>query len=386
MSSGDTAGGDTSASAGSGWNQSDEYKTVRRTRLAIAVLLAAIAAVGSGYLLMTRYQAKGASADGGVISQLETEADEARSKTRDARDRLSIAQRAVEDAEKFPSLYGSPTGAKTDAVNDARAEVDSAVAQEQRAADAYNKARRAEAALADRNASTPTLWLILGAALLIAGVISLEFYKYIKDEKRRQFDNRMLVAGSVAKTSEPGEMLDLETLWTYNRDQLQRYHQLVLNYATSARKATQITLSVSFVFLLAVGTLAFFARSVPSAVASSIVVAAGATVTGFVARAVLRNAETSTQEVSAFFTHPLEVEKILAAERIIATMPEAAKEGAQLLMIQALTQSGERPPPADVSQPSSGLLLHLLPPNTLKGGRSEPDAALDGTQVSRSTS
>jgi hypothetical protein len=62
-------------------------------------------------------------------------------------------------------------------------------------------------------------------------------------------------------------------------------------------------------------------------------------VTGFIARAVLRNAETSSSEVNAFFTHPLETQRILTAQRIADTMSDEAKQEAKLLMVKALVKT-----------------------------------------------
>ena len=177
------------------------------------------------------------------------------------------------------------------------------------------------------------------AAFIVAAIL---LYRYVRSEKYRSFENREILeqlhaADLATATGEPEDPLDFIALWRNNRDQLTSYHQLVLNYASSSRQTTILTLLAGFTFLLIVGVVAMFTHTLASAVTSSVVAAAGAAVTGFIGNAVLKNADTSSREVLAFFSHPLDVERTLAAERLIRAMPAGSQEAAKLLVIQSLT-------------------------------------------------
>jgi hypothetical protein len=75
-------------------------------------------------------------------------------------------------------------------------------------------------------------------------------------------------------------------------------------------------------------------------VAAAAISAVGAVFTGYVASVVLRNSEGSSREVQAFFNHPIQVERILAAERLSDSLQGAGEEQAKLAIINALVASG----------------------------------------------
>jgi hypothetical protein len=181
--------------------------------------------------------------------------------------------------------------------------------------------------------------LAFSAVATITGVGLLLALAYFRSEKRREFENYKIILELDTEIGGDGDDFTLPALWLANRDQLKSYHRLVLNYANSTRRTTLIALSFGFAFLVVAGALAPFARTASAAVATSIAATAGAGVTAFVAQAVLRNADSSSKELLAFFSHPLEVEKMLAAERLINGMPAGAQDEAKLLVIQALTNS-----------------------------------------------
>jgi hypothetical protein len=182
-----------------------------------------------------------------------------------------------------------------------------------------------------------TRWWIFGGALAASLVFVPVGLLYLRSEKRRQHENRLILADLDTKTDRRDNPFELVTRWLENQQQLQTYHQLVLNYASSTRQTTLATLVTGFGFLLVIGVIAIFASDLPSAIASSVVAAAAAALTGFIARAVLRNADTSSREMLSFFSHPLEVQRLLAAERVSEGMPEPFRHQANLLIISALT-------------------------------------------------
>ena len=111
------------------------------------------------------------------------------------------------------------------------------------------------------------------------------------------------------------ERLSLSALWTLNCEQVSSYHTLVLNDSRSSRSLTSRSLTVGYAFILVTGVLTLFADSTPAVIAGGATAAAVAALTGFVTNAIIRSSESSAGGVRAFFNHPIEVDRMLAAER-----------------------------------------------------------------------
>ena len=161
---------------------------------------------------------------------------------------------------------------------------------------------------------------------------------YVRIEQRRQFDNNQIVDDL---TEDPlddsphpidcggptGATCAATTGWCRI-------------YAASSRQLTLFTLIAGFTFLLAVGAATvLLPKSTALAITASVIAAAGGAVTAFIGNAVLRNSEASSREVLAFFSHPLEVERLLSAERIVDGMSDASKDTAKPIIVNALSRS-----------------------------------------------
>lgn len=173
---------------------------------------------------------------------------------------------------------------------------------------------------------------ILFATFLATGVLY-----YLSQEAKRRFENELLAdeAGAIDV-----DALDLPALWTDNRDRLGKYHQIVLNFAQSTRQATLLTISIGFFFIVVISIISVTSEGTASAISSSVIGASGAILTGFIGQAVLKNAATSSRELTSFFSHPIEVERALNAERIIAKIEDPQKRAAgELMLVEYLTSN-----------------------------------------------
>lgn len=172
--------------------------------------------------------------------------------------------------------------------------------------------------------------------MIVVGLLVAIYYQY--GEQQRRYENstilNQIVSDDVADSS-----MDLKTLWTGNRRHLKNYHQIVMNYAESTKKSTGLYIMIGFIFIIVTAAFALFAQTTSAAISSAIVATAASVLTGFIAKAVLNNSATSSRELQTFFNHPIEVERALAAERLVGTFetPERRDE-AKLLIIQSLTR------------------------------------------------
>ncbi|WP_285612396.1 hypothetical protein [Actinokineospora globicatena] len=182
----------------------------------------------------------------------------------------------------------------------------------------------------------PTMWGVYGilatALLLMFGI----WWLYTRSESVRESEDGMAldrVRQAVANSKDG----DAGTLSWSNQTMLQEYHGIVLRSARSARGLTIAVLVLGFLLITVLGIAAvFLVNGIPATVAASVVTVAGAAVTGYITRAVLRNAENSAREVGRFFDHPRQLERVLAAERVLADISPEKSDEARLEVVRAL--------------------------------------------------
>ncbi|MFC9768231.1 hypothetical protein [Rhodococcus jostii] len=188
--------------------------------------------------------------------------------------------------------------------------------------------------------STTWAFAVVIAPIVLAGW-ALVFW-YLNEERRMASTVEVafndLVGVNSRDRENNGPDLRLATLWSENRGRLDIYHRLVTEYARSTRITTITTLAVGFILVIIIGLVGIFVSDTTGgAISSSVIAASGALLTGFIGKAVITNFANSSKELTAFFSHPIEVEKALNAERIIQEMPEDQRAPAQLLLIEYLT-------------------------------------------------
>lgn len=305
------------------WRVSPERKTIRITAI-ICLVIIIIPSLIAAALLAERQQNldQAIYSTGLTVNQAKTALQQRESIENEYRVELGKAQ----------LRHASPSE-----ITPLQAQDNTAALKTQQALATLNSDQIAQVTAEGHRSEIAGTWLLysgcVGAGIVLAGLIFI----YVRSEKIRTYQSGQIL-DDLQKSGRSENPLDFVVLWNNNRDQLASYHKLILNYASSTRQATIATLLVGFGFFIVIGIVAFFARNIPAAVAASVVAAVGATVTGFVSNGVLRNAETSSREVLSFFSHPLDIQRALAAERVINSMPESSQQEARLLLVRALTQ------------------------------------------------
>lgn len=130
-----------------------------------------------------------------------------------------------------------------------------------------------------------TIWV---AIAYIALVITALASSYQRAEKRRQFEVEYSLS-QLAEENAEQDSVELAALWKANKSQLGHYHKIVMNYAESSKRSTQWYLLGGFVFVLAAGVMTLFATRTDTAIGTTVIAASAAALTGFIAKAVLRN-------------------------------------------------------------------------------------------------
>ncbi|MDQ0825419.1 ABC-type multidrug transport system fused ATPase/permease subunit [Arthrobacter sp. B2I5] len=188
-------------------------------------------------------------------------------------------------------------------------------------------------------------------AMVVVMLLVAIYYQY--GEQQRRFQNSVIIS-RIADDDAIDAATDFKTIWKGNRKHLKSYHQIVMNYAESTKKSTGLYIMIGFIFILVTAAFALSAQSTSAAISSAVVATAASVLTGFIAKAVLTNSATSSKELQNFFNHPIEVERALAAERLIGTFESPARrDEARLLIIQSLTRQESGTKATSLDAPAS---------------------------------
>lgn len=306
------------------WRVSPERKAIRTTATICLVIIIIPSLIAAAFLAKWQQNLNQAIYTAGLtVNQAET----------------SLRQRtAIENNYRIDLAKAQGRGDSQSEITSIQTQVDTAALKTQQALATLNSDQIAQVTAESHRSGVAGTWLLYSGCVGAGIILAVLIFTYVRSEKLRTYESGQIL-DDLQKSGRSENPLDLVVLWNNNRDQLASYHKLILNYASSTRQATIATLLAGFCFFIVIGIVAFFARNTPAAVAASVVAAVGATVTGFVGNGVLRNAETSSREVLSFFSHPLDIQRALAAERIINSMPEPLQQEARLLLVRALTQA-----------------------------------------------
>lgn len=321
----DAEGGMQSETRLSDWRASDEWSSVRRAGYVVCVALIVFSVVVFAVMWWVKENQEQAAKESYKSYYVLT-------------GQLDSAQRDLSDIQyKMSDSYSPPSAPVMDSLAERLKDTQTRIADlrnQQAALPPSSRAPSESAAVSIVDDGWTAIWSIYAAVIACSILVAGVYLRYLRLEKGRQFENRRLVQQIIEE--EATDEFDLQNLWEANKKQLQLYHQIVVNYAQSSRQSTQVFLICGFFFIVLVGVFALTRSSTAGAISSSIVSATGAIVTGFIVQAALKNQDSSSRELVEFFSHPLDVQRALAAERLIMSMPEEDQSKAKLIVVEHL--------------------------------------------------
>lgn len=334
----------------SAWPSSPERRTL--VSWVAAVCVGALVVVAAGTFLVW----SNADARGNERERADAETDTAREDVDRAASETSSAEEEVVSDEASLNLAAGSSFADAQQIEAAQQALarstdelsrrrDTEVAARERYAQALGQLRDAESSRRSA-ALARTAWLAVGIPVVLA--VSATVLATTRQRSRIDFENRQALDSIKQRAAEwegKAERLSLPALWTLNREQISSYHTLVLNYSRSSRALTARSLAIGYVFILVTGLMTLFADSTPAAIAGGATAAAVAALTGFVTNAIIRNSESSAGEVRAFFNHPIEVDRMLAAERIATGLQQPQRDEVLAAIAKAAVNSTNAVPP-----------------------------------------
>ncbi|WP_395638373.1 hypothetical protein [Pseudolysinimonas sp.] len=142
--------------------------------------------------------------------------------------------------------------------------------------------------------------------------------------------------------AESGQELDLASLWAITQKRIEYYHQIAIGQSESSFRNGTIAGFAGFVLLLIVGVVGAFTTSLNASIAVGAVGAAGAAMTAYLGSTFMKTQAASTEQLRQFFVQPVEFSRVLAAERLIESLPESDRAYAVKLVLASMLAIGDQ--------------------------------------------
>ncbi|MCD5341528.1 hypothetical protein LR392_04700 [Arthrobacter sp. AK04] len=179
---------------------------------------------------------------------------------------------------------------------------------------------------------------VTAAAIFMTGVVILG----VEQTRRKDFEDRIRLGiidkigekeKDLAKKAVDGK-LDLPSLWALNQDRIEYYHRVAFAQAENSYKTAQAAGLAGFIAVLGLGALAAFAGGGTASIAAAAVGVAGAAMSAYIGATFVKTQQASSEQFRQFFQQPVEVARVLAAERLIATLePEHRAESVKQVVL-----------------------------------------------------
>jgi hypothetical protein len=195
---------------------------------------------------------------------------------------------------------------------------------------------------------------VTAVTILMTGVVIMA----IEQSRRKDFEDRLRLGiidqigekeKDLAKQAVDGK-LDLPSLWALNQDRIEYYHRVAFAQAENSYKTAQAAAFAGFVAVLGLGAIAAFAVNGTASIAAAAVGVAGAAMSAYIGATFVKTQQASSAQFRQFFQQPVEVARILAAERLIETLePEHRAESVKQVVMTMMAPSN---PPSDGKAPT----------------------------------
>lgn len=195
--------------------------------------------------------------------------------------------------------------------------------------------------------------LVLTAAV---GAFILNTYRIYRDKfEDRQTESRaerLQTDEEKAASKSTDGSLALADLWKVNQEQLRYYHDIATKQSQRSFRNGQVAAYAGFATLIAVAFVAATAQNGTAAIAASVIGVAGAGLSGFIGATFMRSQSEASKQLQQFFSQPVEVSRMLGAERLIESLPSDARTGAVREVIVRIMTDAHPIPNASESPPT----------------------------------
>jgi hypothetical protein len=199
---------------------------------------------------------------------------------------------------------------------------------------------------------TDSAWWLVGlGAAIYAGVVAyvlsrVTFRRRWLDRERlgQQAEEVRLADQGVQNEASP----EFAALWRATQARLDYYHQIATSQSQQSFKYGQMAAVAGFAVVVVAAVAASFSSSTGAAIAAAITGVAGGGLGGYIGSTFMRSQESATRQLRAYFDQPLELSRMLAAERLLDRLDEAHRQDSLQEIIRAVL-TADRDPTIDAA-------------------------------------
>jgi hypothetical protein len=129
--------------------------------------------------------------------------------------------------------------------------------------------------------------------------------------------------------------LELRDLWVLNQKRLDLYHQIATNQAKNSFRNAQLAAGIGFLILVGSAAFVWFSNSKVTAITNGAIGVFGGALGAYIGGTFMKAQHGAAEQLRQYFDHPLELSKILIAERLIENLPVDQRSDS----VQRLTQT-----------------------------------------------
>ncbi|MFI6236807.1 hypothetical protein ACIBD9_24885 [Micromonospora sp. NPDC050784] len=136
---------------------------------------------------------------------------------------------------------------------------------------------------------------------------------------------------------------DFPSLWGVTAKRLDYYHEIATQQANASFRRAQWAMGSGFAILLLSLITSLVAKTLVSSVTVAFIGGLSAALGGYIGRTFLRSQEAASEKLQGYFYQPLELSRILIAERLLQDLPEDRRAEGTLRIIEGIVRPPEAP-------------------------------------------
>ncbi|NQD39974.1 TRADD-N-associated membrane domain-containing protein [Glutamicibacter halophytocola] len=138
--------------------------------------------------------------------------------------------------------------------------------------------------------------------------------------------------------SSPRDDISLPKLWALNNQRISSYHTAAVDQSVRSFLSTQIATYSGLLVILAAAGFAAFANNTIATISAGAVGVIGGGLSAFISSTFMKSQAAATEQLQRFFNHPVELSRMLSAERLLKDLNDEDRSEATKLIIKAMLE------------------------------------------------
>lgn len=197
---------------------------------------------------------------------------------------------------------------------------------------------------AEYNREASLLFGAIGFGLgVYFGVLGALLYR---SQQHRAWYDRVVVLrakrdlDAVEKAVADADDLTLNSLWTVTQKRLDYYHRIATGQSEKSFTYGLVAAAVGLSVIVITAAASALAHNAAGSAAAGVVGLAASGISAYLGATFIRLQETTTKQLRAYFSQPLELSRYLAAERLLGSLDATNREQALQHLIRSIAANG----------------------------------------------